>query len=71
MVLFDPNLCHKAEKDKKKYLLQCNDAWNKKIEGELIKYGIRKEGNGTYVKPKRNSGPTQLDNNWEEEETEK
>jgi hypothetical protein len=53
MVHFHPSLYHFMEKNKKKELEQCEEAWNKKIAGELMKRRIKKICEGSYFKCKK------------------
>jgi hypothetical protein len=54
---------HKMEKDNKKDLEQYNEAWNKNIVGELMKHGIKKIWDGSYLKCRKSVH--HLDDCWE------
>jgi hypothetical protein len=46
VICFDPSYYYCMDKDKNKDLEQCEEAWNKKITGELMKCGIKTIGHG-------------------------
>jgi hypothetical protein len=55
VVHFDPCLYHYMDKDKENDFEQCEQAWKKKITGELMKCGIKKCFDGSYIKCSKTS----------------
>jgi hypothetical protein len=51
-IRFNPHSYHEMEKDNKKYVVQCQVAWLKKLRVELHNRGIHKQDNGLYKRRK-------------------